>query len=155
MVHLVTEVFQCGLFVTGGGLSHHGGEGQPGAGPPPQQLPHAHLLLLLPTHVGEPVASSPARTAHQWVQHPLTSQALAAWRGKLSWAPGEGLGNTVGAAELIKTRPGLDKNMPMFTRTGSHAHTAHITEMRSAVHISVVRVLKSNQTEEDTHPYNC
>lgn len=44
------------------------------------------------------------------------------WRGKLSWAPGEGLGNTVGAARLIKTRPGLDKNMLTFTGTGSCAH---------------------------------
>lgn len=57
-----------------GGLSHHGWEGQPGAGPPPQRLPRAHLLLLLPPHVGEPVASSPAGTASQWIQHPLTSQ---------------------------------------------------------------------------------
>lgn len=51
---------------------------------------------------------------------------LATWTGKLSWAPGEGLGNMVGVAGLIETivaETGI--------RTGPRAHayiTVHITQ---------------------------
>lgn len=82
------------------------------------------------------------------------------WRGKLSWAPGEGLGNTVGASRLIKTRPGLDKNMLTFTDTGSCAHiysTHHATCTQickqadaficTSTHIFVRCVPRCNQTE--------